>query len=79
MVSTRKPSVVPADQSDEIVRILALLLRQQVGGQGKTILELSRAGFAPARIAALLGTTPNTVSQEIGKAKRVGKKSQKKA
>lgn len=58
------------DPQDEIVRLLAIQVRRQFESQGEAILELSRAGFGAARIADLLGTTPNTVNVAIQKAKK---------
>lgn len=60
-----------------LVNILALLLVQE-RPQGEQIDLLGRAGFGSAQIAALLGTTRNTVSVELSVRKR-GKKSKKKA
>lgn len=60
-----------------LVNILALLLVQE-RPQGEQIDLLGRAGFSSAQIAALLGTTRNTVSVELSVRKR-GKKSKKKA
>lgn len=37
--------------------------------QAEVIIELSRAGFAPSRIADLLGTTSNTVNVALVRAK----------
>lgn len=58
------------DAQEEIVRLLALQLRRSVDSQSQAIEELSRAGFGPARIAELLGTTANTVNVQLAKAKR---------
>lgn len=60
-----------------LVNILGLLLVQE-RPQGEQIDLLSRAGFGSAQIAALLGTTRNTVSVELSVRKR-GKRSKKKA
>jgi hypothetical protein len=49
---------------DELVRIMALDLRYRGIPQVVLVHDLSGLGFAPARIAELLGTTPNTVSQQ---------------
>ena len=50
-----------ASSLDEIARLLALLLRQQLDNQTQLILELSRLELTPTRIAELVGTTPATV------------------
>lgn len=55
---------------DEIARLLAVLIRLQVPTQADAIRELARAGIAPSRIAAFLGTTPNTVNVTLAKAKK---------
>jgi hypothetical protein len=47
---------------EELVRLHVIDLRRRLGNQTETIVELSRAGFGPSRIAELLGTTANTVS-----------------
>jgi DNA-directed RNA polymerase specialized sigma24 family protein len=49
---------------------MAIDLRQRSQSQGEAILELSKAGFGPTRIAELLGTTANTVNVTIQKAKK---------
>jgi hypothetical protein len=56
------------------VRIAAVLLRRTIGTQTETIVELSRAGFQPVRIAELLGTTAGTVNQALVKSKKKGAK-----
>jgi hypothetical protein len=48
---------------DELVRVAVLFLKYQGAPQGALVHDLSAAGLAPARIAALIGTTRNTVSQ----------------
>ena len=55
--------------SDEVTRLLALMLRHQLGDPTEAILELGRAGFSPKRIAELLGTTTNTANVTLQKAK----------
>lgn len=58
------------DTQEEIVRLLALQVRMSVETQVDAIRELSRAGFGPARIAELLGTTPGTVGVSLSRAKQ---------
>lgn len=58
------------DAQEETVRLLALQLRRSVESQSQAIEELSKAGFGPARIAVLLGTTANTVNVQLAKAKK---------
>ena len=71
MSAARASKMAP---EEELVRMAALLLRRSIGTQTETALELSRAGFQPARIAELLGTTANTVSQAITQSKKKEKK-----
>jgi hypothetical protein len=63
---------------DEVAKLLALLVRLQVGNQTQTILEFHKLGIAPTRIAELVGTTPATarvtVSQNKARAKLGTKK-----
>ena len=54
----------------KLVNLLALLLVQE-RKQPEQIALLNRAGFRSAEIAALLGTTRNTVSVQISIQKRV--------
>jgi hypothetical protein len=66
------------DTQEEMVRLLAIQIRRTARSQNEAILEMGKAGFGPARIATLLGTTPDTVSQTLkmarrAKAKRGGK------
>jgi DNA-directed RNA polymerase specialized sigma24 family protein len=65
------------DPQEEIVRLLAIQVRRQSDNQGEAILELNKAGFGAARIAELLGTTPNTVNVAIQKAKKKSSKPKK--
>lgn len=58
------------DSQEEIVRLLALQIRMNCETQADAIRELSRAGFGPARIAELLGTTAGTVGVTLAKAKK---------
>jgi predicted transcriptional regulator len=58
------------DTKEEIMRLLALQLRRATESQAMTIREMAKVGFTPKRIAELLGTTPNTVSQELADAKK---------
>lgn len=55
---------------DEMVRLLAILVRRGSETQTEAILEMHKAGFGRSRIADLLGTTPNTVNVTISKAKK---------
>lgn len=55
-----------------LTNLLALLLVQE-RKQIDQIALLSRAGFRPAEIAGLLGTTPNSVSVQLSAMKRARK------
>jgi hypothetical protein len=59
----KTPAVEPGS-IDELVRIIALALRYLGAPQGTMVHDLSKLGLEPARIAELLGTTANTVSQQ---------------
>lgn len=69
-VKAAKARTVEMDTGEETVRLLALLIRQRAGSQNEAILEFGRAGFQPKRIAALLGTSPATVSDALNKARK---------
>jgi transcriptional regulator len=58
---------------DRLTNVLSLMLVKGLK-QSDAIQQLKRAGFAPKEIAALLGTTPNTVSVTILQAKKNPKK-----
>jgi DNA-directed RNA polymerase specialized sigma24 family protein len=58
------------DPQEELVRLRVIELRHRLANQTETILELSKAGFGPTRIAELLGTTANTVNVTLQKAKK---------
>lgn len=55
-----------------LTNLLALLLVQE-RKQPDQIVLLSRAGYRPTEIAALIGTTPNTVSVQLSNMKRTRK------
>lgn len=62
------------DQQEELVRLSVIELRDRLGSQTEAIIELSRAGFGPSRIAELLGTTANTVNVTLQKVKKRNRK-----
>lgn len=69
----RQPGTL--DPTEEVVRLLAVMVRLQVRTQAAAVAELSRAGFGPTRIATLLGTTPETVNTDLRRSKqRSGKR-----
>jgi len=55
---------------DELVRLHVASLRREFDSQSDLIFELDRAGFVPARIADLIGTTPGTVATALHRAKK---------
>jgi hypothetical protein len=57
-----------------LTNLLALLLVKDMRGQGDQIAVLNRAGFKAGEIAALLGTTNNTVSVALYQQKKPKKK-----
>jgi hypothetical protein len=60
---------------DEVVRLLAMSLRQGMENQTEAILAFSQAGLETGRIAELLGTTAATVRSTRQKAaKKPGRK-----
>lgn len=61
------------DKQDEIVRLLIMQMRGAAfETQADAIRELGEAGFAPARIAELLGTSRGTVDVTLARAKKRG-------
>ena len=74
--SEDRSDVLTAFES-KLTNLLALLVVQE-RAQGQQIDLLNRAGFGSAQIAALLGTTRNTVSVALS-VQRHGKKTKKKA
>ena len=61
------------DPQEELVRLHLIDLRRSLGSQAEVIVEMSRAGFGPSRIAELLDTTANTVNVTLQRAKKTGK------
>jgi DNA-binding NarL/FixJ family response regulator len=57
------------DAAEELVRLEIMRLKRDAPSQGALIVELSASGFSNARIAELLGTTPNTVNVTLHKSK----------
>lgn len=58
---------------DEVVRLLAILVRRGANTQTDAIVEMSKAGFKSSRIADLLGTTTNTANVTVQKARKDGR------
>ena len=66
MATTKKqnePAVEPGS-NDELAHLLALFLKYQGVPQVILVHDLTKAGLAPSRIASLILTTSNTVSQQ---------------
>ncbi len=59
---------------DEVVRLLALSLREGMENQTEAIVAFSQAGLESSRIAELLGTTPATVRSTRRKASQKASK-----
>lgn len=66
----RRQAARRLDPTEELVRLVALQIRLQLGNQSEAIIEMDRAGLGAVRIAELLGTTPNTVNVALNRAKR---------
>ena len=60
------------DAMEELTRLVAIQVRLSLPNQTAAILELSRAGFGPTRIAELLGTSPATAKVTIQKSRKKG-------
>ncbi len=69
---------VRPDLLERIVNLAALLVVRGESQENK-IRTLSGAGFSPSEIANLLGTTSNTVSVTLSKARSTSKPRKKKA
>lgn len=55
---------VESGSVDELTRLLAIQLKYSGVPQGALVHDLTAAGLEPARIAELIHTTRNTVSQQ---------------
>lgn len=64
---------------DEIVRLLALSLRQGLETQTEAINAFGDAGLSINRIAELVGTTPGTVKSARNRAAKKAKSTKPKA
>lgn len=69
MADERRREMEPLE---EVSRLLATQIRLSLPNQAQAILELSRAGFGPTRIAELLGTSPATAKVTIARSKKKG-------
>lgn len=61
---------------DEVARMLALNLKRE-RGLSEVIVELDSVGIQQARIAELLGTSPNYVSVALSRAEAAAKTKKK--
>lgn len=59
-----------ADPLEDVVRLLALSIRLQLGSQSQAIAELAKTGFGPTRIAEILGTTTGTVNVALQRSRK---------
>ena len=66
------------DPIDELSRLAVLLLKRLSSSQAELIVEMHYVGIKTARIAELVGTTPNTANQAIQRGKRARKKAKTK-
>jgi hypothetical protein len=58
---------------DTVIKLMALSIVSDRDPLQENALKLQRAGLGPKEIAALCGTTPNTVSVALSNAKHLGK------
>lgn len=77
-VDTELRITLRRDLLERIVNLAALLVVRGESQESK-IRTLSGAGFSPSEIANLLGTTSNTVSVTLSKARSTPKSRKKKA
>lgn len=54
---------------EQIIRLLATIVRQNSANQAEAISELDKCGFGPTRIGELLGTTAATAKSAIKRRK----------
>ena len=62
--------LTPDELLDQVVRLLAIHVRQGFETQNAAILALHAAGFSNARIGELLGTTTATARSAVNAAKK---------
>jgi DNA-directed RNA polymerase specialized sigma24 family protein len=55
---------------EEIIRLLAVIVRQNSATQTDAIVELGRSGFGPTRASELLGTSVATAKVALQRARR---------
>ena len=61
-----------AEEVNRVERLLAMILLHDMhdASMSDRVSALSRAGFAPAEIATMLGTTPASIRQQLYTARR---------
>jgi hypothetical protein len=64
-----------AEEVNRVERLLAMILLHDMhdASIGDKASSLSRAGFAPAEIASMLGTTPASIRQQLYTARQTGR------
>lgn len=62
---------------EDLLRLKVIELRSNLNSQSELILEMSKVGFSPSRIATLLGTTAGTVSTALQRSKKSVKSTKK--
>jgi hypothetical protein len=63
VAAKKKAATLEAGSVDELTHVLAMSLKYQGVPQVVLVHDMTKAGMAPKRIADLLGTTNNSVSQ----------------
>lgn len=64
--ASKKVAEVEPGSVDELTRVVLLALRYTGVPQGALVHDLSALGLTPARIGALLGASPKSVSAQKG-------------
>ncbi|MGP1282128.1 MAG: hypothetical protein ACTS1X_04055 [Parasphingopyxis sp.] len=70
MASSLNEEVV--DRLDVLIRLQGQALTSHIDGQKERILFLHKAGLGPKLIAEIIGTSPNSVSVALSKARKAG-------
>ncbi|MEE9442716.1 MAG: hypothetical protein V3V99_08620 [candidate division Zixibacteria bacterium] len=65
------------EELKNIKAILAITATEKYETKNDKIIHLAKFGLNPAEISELIGTTPGTVSVQLSKAKKKGKKKSK--
>lgn len=59
---------------DILIRLVAVRVVADKESQAEKAVLLRRAGIGPTEIAAILGTTPNTITVALAQSKKKGKR-----